>query len=39
MAKPNFIELPGCEPILILFKDRSVIAICNPRDWITRQRG
>jgi len=34
MAKPNFIELPGCEPINILFEDRSVIAIDKPRGWM-----
>ena len=34
MAKPNFIELPGCEPIPILFEDRSVIAIDKPRGWM-----
>jgi RluA family pseudouridine synthase len=34
MAKPNFIELPGCEPISILFEDRSVLAIDKPRGWM-----
>ena len=34
MAKPNFIELPGCEPIRILFEDRSVLAIDKPRGWM-----
>ena len=34
MAKPNFIELPGCEPISIIFEDRSVIAIDKPRGWM-----
>ena len=34
MAKPNFIELPGCEPIRIIFEDRSVIAIDKPRGWM-----
>ena len=34
MAKPNFIELPGCEPIPILYEDRSVIAIDKPRGWM-----
>jgi RluA family pseudouridine synthase len=34
MAKPNFIELPGCDPIRILFEDRSVIAIDKPRGWM-----
>ena len=31
MAKPNFIKLPGCEPIPILFEDRSVLVIDKPR--------
>jgi SET domain-containing protein len=30
VAKPNFIELPGCEPIPILYEDRSVIAVDKP---------
>ena len=34
MAKPNFIELPGCDPIPILFEDRSVLAIDKPRGWM-----
>lgn len=34
MSKPNFIELPGCEPIPILHEDRSVIAIDKPRGWM-----
>ena len=34
MAKPNFIGLPGCEPIPILFEDRSVLAIDKPRGWL-----
>jgi RluA family pseudouridine synthase len=34
MAKPNFIELPGCEPIPILYEDRSVIAVDKPRGWM-----
>ena len=34
MAKPNFIELPGCEAIPILFEDRSVLAIDKPRGWM-----
>ena len=34
MAKPNFIELPGCEPISIIYEDRSVIAIDKPRGWM-----
>ena len=31
MAKPNFIELPDCAPIPILYEDQSVIAIHKPR--------
>lgn len=34
MGKPNAIELPGCEPIPILYEDRSVIAIDKPRGWM-----
>jgi len=34
MAKPNSIELPGCEPIRILYEDRSVLAIDKPRGWM-----
>ena len=34
MAKPNFIALPGCEPIPIIFEDRSVLAIDKPRGWM-----
>src|SRR5947208_6840747 len=34
MAKPDYIELPGTEPIAILYEDRSVIAIDKPRDWM-----
>ena len=34
MAKPNFIELPGCDTIPIIFEDRSVIAIDKPRGWM-----
>ena len=34
MAKPNSIELPDCEPIPILYEDRSVIAIDKPRGWM-----
>ena len=34
MAKPNFIELPGCDPIDILYEDRSVLAIDKPRGWM-----
>jgi RluA family pseudouridine synthase len=34
MAKPNFIELPDCEPIPILYEDRSVIAIDKPPGWM-----
>lgn len=34
MAKPNFIELPGCKPIPIIYEDRSVLAIDKPRGWM-----
>src|SRR3974390_278028 len=34
MAKPNFIELPDCDPIPILSDDRSVLAIDKPRGWM-----
>src|SRR5215469_16221889 len=34
MPKPNSIELPGCEPIPILYEDRSVLAIDKPRGWM-----
>jgi len=34
MAKPEFIELPGCEPIPILYEDRSVLAVDKPRGWM-----
>ncbi|MGC9943914.1 MAG: RluA family pseudouridine synthase [Verrucomicrobiota bacterium] len=34
MAKTNSIELPGCDPIPILFEDRSVLAIDKPRGWM-----
>ncbi len=34
MAKPNFIELPDCEPIPIVYEDRAVMAIDKPRGWI-----
>ena len=34
MAKTNSIELPGCEPIPILYEDRSVLAIDKPRGWM-----
>jgi RluA family pseudouridine synthase len=34
MAKPNSIELPGCDPISILYEDRSVLAIDKPRGWM-----
>jgi RluA family pseudouridine synthase len=34
VAKPNFIELPDCEPIPILYEDRSVLAIDKPRGWM-----
>jgi 23S rRNA pseudouridine955/2504/2580 synthase len=34
MAKPDFMELPDCEPIPILFEDRSVLAVDKPRGWM-----
>jgi RluA family pseudouridine synthase len=34
MAKPNFIELPDCDPIPIIYEDRSVLAIDKPRGWM-----
>jgi len=34
MAKPDFMELPGCEPIPILHEDRSVLAVDKPRGWM-----
>ena len=34
MPKTNFIELPDCEPIPILYEDRSVIAIDKPPGWM-----
>ncbi len=34
MAKPAHIELPGAEPIPILYEDRSVLAIDKPRGWM-----
>jgi 23S rRNA pseudouridine1911/1915/1917 synthase len=34
VAKPNFIELPGCEPMPILYEDRTVLAIDKPRGWM-----
>ena len=34
MAKPAFIELPGVEPLPILYEDRSVLAMDKPRGWM-----
>jgi RluA family pseudouridine synthase len=34
MPKPNFIEFEDCEPIPILYEDRSVIAIDKPPGWM-----
>jgi len=34
MAKPNSIELPDCEPIRILYEDRTAIAIDKPPGWM-----
>ena len=34
MSRPDRIELPGVEPIPILYEDRSVLAIDKPRGWM-----
>ena len=34
MPKPGHIELPGVEPIPILYEDRSALAIDKPRGWM-----
>jgi RluA family pseudouridine synthase len=34
MAKPKFIELPGCDLIPIIYEDRAVLAIDKPRGWM-----
>ena len=34
MSRPRFIELHGCEPIPILYEDRSALAIDKPRGWL-----
>ncbi|MDE3066183.1 MAG: RluA family pseudouridine synthase [Verrucomicrobiota bacterium] len=34
MPKPDFIVLPGGEPIPILYEDRSVLALDKPRGWM-----
>lgn len=34
MPKTSFIEFPDCEPIPIVYEDRSVIAIDKPRGWM-----
>jgi RluA family pseudouridine synthase len=34
VPKPNFIELEDCEPMPILYEDRSVIVIDKPRGWM-----
>lgn len=34
MAKPSSIELPGVQPIPILYEDRSVLAIDKPAGWM-----
>jgi RluA family pseudouridine synthase len=34
VPKTNFIELPDCEPITILYEDRAVMAIDKPRGWM-----
>ena len=34
MPKPSHIEMPGVEPIPILYEDRAVLAIDKPRGWM-----
>lgn len=34
MGKPEWIELPGCDPIPILYEDRSVLAVDKPAGWL-----
>ena len=34
MPKPKYIELEDCEPMPILYEDRSVIGIDKPRGWM-----
>jgi len=34
MGKPEWIELPGAEPIPILYEDRSVLAVDKPAGWL-----
>src|ERR1043165_8778630 len=34
MTRPSHIELPGAEPIPILYEDRAVLAIDKPRSWM-----
>lgn len=34
VPKTNFIELPDCEPITILYEDRAVLAIDKPCGWL-----
>ncbi len=34
MSKPNVIELPDCEPMPILYEDRSVLASDKPAGWL-----
>jgi 23S rRNA pseudouridine1911/1915/1917 synthase len=34
MAKPTSIELPDCDPIPILYEDRSIIAVDKPAGWM-----
>ncbi|MCS7090994.1 MAG: RNA pseudouridine synthase [Verrucomicrobiota bacterium] len=33
-TKPEWIELPGCDPIAILYEDRSVLAVDKPTGWL-----
>jgi RluA family pseudouridine synthase len=34
LSRPNAIELPDCEPIPILYEDRSALAIDKPPGWM-----
>ena len=34
VAKPNYVQLPGVEPMPILYEDRGVLAIDKPAGWM-----
>jgi len=34
MARTNFLELPDCKPMPILYEDRTALAIDKPRGWM-----